>query len=169
MKSIRNIALSALMTIGAFSAITYTSCKEDKCKDVVCQNGGSCTEGVCSCTTGYEGTLCETEVRTKFVKTWTASDKDITNVTVPTYNAIITKGTAVTDILIAKFSDAYFDHDVKATVSGNTISIASQAPDSDGYTVSGTGTYNSTDKKITWSYTLTSPISGSKSYTGTWQ
>lgn len=67
MKSIRNAALTALLTIGAFSAITYTSCNKDECKDVVCQNGGTCVSGTCTCPTGYEGTNCETLSRDKFV------------------------------------------------------------------------------------------------------
>ena len=65
-------------------------------------------------------------------------------------------------------SDSYFTNEVKATVSGSTITIPSQAPDNDGYTVEGTGTYNSTDKKITWSYTIKNPLGVSKSYSGTW-
>jgi hypothetical protein len=171
MKSTRNIILSALLTIAAFGTITYTSCNKDKCKDVVCSNGGTCdTEtGNCMCATGYEGTTCETEIRAKFLKTWAASDVKTTTSTTFTYSSTVAKGTTVTDILIGGFSKNFFDHDVKATVSGNTITIASQAPDNDGYTVSGTGSYNATDKKITWTYTLTSPISGAESYTGSWQ
>ena len=169
MKSIRNAALSALLTIGAFSAITYTSCNKDECKDVVCKNGGTCVAGVCSCPTGYEGTNCESEGRAKFVKTWTASDKEVVaGTSLPAYSAIITSGTTIIDIKISKFSDSYFTNEVKATVSGSTITIPSQAPDGDGYTVEGTGTYNSTDKKITWSYTIKNPLGVSKSYSGTW-
>ena len=147
MKSIRNIAFSVLLTLGAFSAMTYTSCNKDECKDVVCQNGGTCNEGICACATGYEGTNCETEIRGKVIKTWTAKDMNISdNSTVPTYNSAITKGTNITDILISDFSDEFFANDVKATVSGNTITIPSQDPDNDGYKVAGTGTYNTTDK-----------------------
>ncbi len=42
MKSIRNIAFSALLTIGAFATITYTSCNTDECEDLECLNGGTC-------------------------------------------------------------------------------------------------------------------------------
>ena len=74
MKSIRNIALSALLTIGAFGAVTYTSCNKDECKDVVCQNGGTCNNGVCSCLVGYEGANCETKSNAKFAGTWAAAE-----------------------------------------------------------------------------------------------
>jgi hypothetical protein len=169
MKSIRNIALSALLTLGAFSAVTYTSCNKDECKDVVCQNGGSCVDGTCQCATGYEGTNCETEIRTKFVKTWTAKDTEVGGPALPVYTSPISKGAAVTDVLISDFSDEYFINDVKATISGNTITIPSQTPDNDNYKVSGTGTYNATDKKITWTYTITDPLGAIISYTGTWE
>lgn len=76
MKAIRNMAFTALLTIGTFSLITYTSCNKDECKDVVCQNGGTCNAdtGNCECATGYEGDLCETKVSTKFVGTWLATE-----------------------------------------------------------------------------------------------
>ncbi|OSZ79323.1 hypothetical protein CAP35_14010 [Chitinophagaceae bacterium IBVUCB1] len=169
MKSIRYVALSTLLTIGAFSAITYTSCNKDECKDVVCQNGGTCVDGTCTCTTGYEGTNCETAVRAKFIKTWTASDKVVaTGTSIPAYSPIVTAGTSIVDIKISKFSDSYFTNEVKATVSGNTITIPVQEPDNDDYTVEGTGSYNATDKKITWTYTLKNPAGTAISYSGTW-
>lgn len=169
MKSIRNIAFSALLTMGALSAVTYTACNKDKCKDVVCQNSGVCNDGNCSCTTGYEGANCETEVRAKVLKTWTASDKKVSDgSSLPTYSSIIVKGTGVSDILISNFSDL-FTNDVKASISGNTITVLSQAPDNDGYTVEGTATYNAADKTISWSYTIKNPTLQSISYTGKWQ
>ncbi len=179
MKSIKHIVLSALVTISAFGAVVYTSCNKDACKNVVCQNGGTCSGGNCKCTPGYEGNNCELLSQTKFTsKTWTASDKAVsTGVAIPTYVATITAGAGVTDVLIGTFSGktssgtSYFVNDVKGTIGqdGLTVTIASQAPDSDGYTVSGTGTYNEATKQITWSYTLGDPTGATISYTGTWQ
>lgn len=74
MKSIRNIAFAAIMTIGAFSAVTYTSCNKDECKGVECANGGTCINGTCSCPTGYEGALCDVLSRDKFIGTYTGSE-----------------------------------------------------------------------------------------------
>ena len=170
MKSFKHIAFGAFLTISAFGAVLYTSCNKDECKDVVCQNGGTCSGGNCTCTTGYEGTNCETASRTKFIKTWSASDKEATTTTtIPTYVSAIVSGTNITDIKISNFS-GLFTNDVVGTVSGNTITIASQQPDNDGYYVTtGTGTYDATTKKITWTYTLKNPTNVEKSYTGSWQ
>lgn len=170
MKSIKQIALGAFLALGALGTVTYTSCSKDECKDVVCQNSGTCTGGTCTCTTGYEGANCETASRLKFVKQWSASDKEATTSnTIPTYVSAIVAGTSVTDIRISNFS-GLFTNDVIGTVSGSTITIASQQPDNDGYYVTtGTGTYNASTKQITWTYTLKNPLNVEKSYTGTWQ
>ena len=170
MKLIRRIALTALVTFTTFGAVTFTSCNPDECKDVICNNGGSCnsTDGSCTCATGYEGAACETEMRKKFMDTWTASDKEVGGSDLPTYNSSIVAGSGVTEVKISNFSD-YFVNDVIATVSGSSITIASQDPDNDLYRVEGTGTFNAVDGKITWTYTITNPANLTKSYTGTWQ
>jgi hypothetical protein len=59
MKNFRYIFFTAIFALCAFSAITYTSCNGDKCKDISCRNGGSCNDGTCTCVNGYNGKLCE--------------------------------------------------------------------------------------------------------------
>lgn len=153
MKSIKNILITSLLTIGAFSAVTLTSCS--KSDD--------------TCPTGYEGTDCKTLVSQKFSGIWTASDMQ-GSTPLSSYVATITPNSAsnLLSVAIGKFSDGYFTNDVVATVSGTSITIASQAPDSDGYTVDGSGSLNTTDNKITWNYTITNPLGSKLSYTGTW-
>ena len=74
MKQIKNILLTALLTILVFSAVIYTSCHKDKCKDVVCLNKGVCDNGKCFCLTGYEGPRCDTLSRNKFIYTFNGGD-----------------------------------------------------------------------------------------------
>lgn len=58
-KAILKTLAGALMITGLFST-TLTSCS-DPCKDVVCENEGTCDEGVCTCLDGFSGTNCEIE------------------------------------------------------------------------------------------------------------
>ena len=175
MKSIKLIVLSAFLTISAFCTVLYSSCSKtkDACAGVVCLNGGTCSNGTCiNCSTGYEGSRCDTLTRAKYSKSWAATDVPVgSSPAIAPYSAVIaasTTSTAVTDVIIGNFSAGYFTHSVLASVSGNTITIASQQPDSDGYAVAGTGTYTAS-KTITWTYTITQVSSGlTISYTGTW-
>lgn len=169
MKSIKQILLGAFLTVSAFTAVLYTSCTKDACKNVTCNNGGTCSGGNCTCTTGYEGTSCETQSRTKFIKSWSASDL-LTGGTSPIpYTSAIVAGvsTDVTQVLIADFSD-FFTNTVTASISGSTITISSQNPDGNHYNVSGSGTL--ANGKITWNYTIKNDsTSVTQVYSGTWQ
>ncbi len=59
MKQTRLFLLTVFITLAGFGSLIYTSCKKDKCKGVVCQNSGVCSNGVCTCKTGYSGVNCE--------------------------------------------------------------------------------------------------------------
>jgi hypothetical protein len=168
MKSFRLVALSALLTVGTFGTVVYTSCTKDACKGVTCLNGGTCSGGTCTCPTGYEGANCETTSRTKIIKIWSASDTKVGGAALPTYSSNIVGGTAIADVKISNFS-GLFINDVNGSLNGNTITVVNQVPDNDTFSVSGTGTYDAVSKKITWSYTITNPRNVAISYTGNWQ
>ncbi len=169
MKNIKSIFLSGLLALGAFGTLTFTSCNQDECKDVVCNNGGTCNEdnGSCNCPTGYEGSLCETELRAKFIKNWSAVD--VFTGGQAAYNCIISAGAGtVTSVIIDNsFADDFFINNINATVNGNAINIAKQEPDNDDFTVEGTGTYSA--GKITWNYTIVDPTGSNITVSGTWQ
>jgi hypothetical protein len=65
MKLTQTLLLTLLITFTAFSAVTYTACKKDPCKDISCLNGGSCNDGVCKCKANYAGPRCEKDLCAK--------------------------------------------------------------------------------------------------------
>jgi hypothetical protein len=160
MKQIKNLLFVA---ITAFT-FTATSCTEDKCKEVVCANGGSCDEktGACVCASGFEGTDCKTLSRAKFLNAnGYQVVEDGTLSASATYAVGVTaSGVDSTSLLISNVYDA-FANTVKATVTGpSTFAIARQEPDADKYFVEGTGTLSG--NIITLKYKVTfEPVGGS--------
>lgn len=55
---VRQIAITTMLTLGLFGAVMYSGCV-DQCASVTCQNGGTCSDGKCTCASGYTGTNCE--------------------------------------------------------------------------------------------------------------
>lgn len=154
MKKIRVIASAALLSLTALGAVTLTSCTKDDCP------------------IGYEGSDCNTEIREQMIGTYNAVDVRSDGNT-KTYTPIVTKNAGnVTVINIQEFGDFYSGTTEivtsNVTKSGNTISftIPSQKPDNL-YTVSGSGSYDVTTKKVTITYTLSDGIS-TNNYSGTW-
>lgn len=74
MKALRNILLSAFVTIAAFTAVVYTACKKDRCNGVACKNGGVCDGGNCTCLPGFEGDSCQNYSRDKFITNFNGGD-----------------------------------------------------------------------------------------------
>jgi hypothetical protein len=152
MKSIRNIAFSALLTIGAFTAITYTSCNKDECKDVVCNNGGTCdaNTGACVCATGYEGATCDTKSRDKFVGIYVGTE----TCTIGTDNYSITLA-ANSDALKLTLTNLYNDTQspITAICTMTGTNSFSFNGTHNGATYTGTGTLGG--NKLTVQYTIT--------------
>lgn len=76
-KPARHIFITALITVLAFISTTYVSCKKDetapspdKCANIVCENGGSCFKGMCSCPGGYEGDRCQVKTMARYTGNW---------------------------------------------------------------------------------------------------
>lgn len=57
----KNLILNFVMAFLSITAMISLQSCVDKCRDVNCQNGGTCDDGECDCPTGYSGTNCEIE------------------------------------------------------------------------------------------------------------
>lgn len=160
MKSIRNIAFSALLAVGAFTMVTYTACTKDECKDVVCSNGGTCVTGTCNCPTGYEGTTCQTITRDKFLGTYNGNET--CTIGSDQYSVTFTTNS---DNLKMTFSNIYNDdYTALCTItSGNSFSFSNTQ---DGATFTGTGSING--NTLTVDYTIVdNAISNTCKFIGT--
>lgn len=120
----KTIFISSIATIAAFTAVVYTSCNRDKCKTIVCANGGVCNDGSCTCPAGYEGTNCETVSRNKFLGNWHVLEKGSITLAAQ-YPVSIEATTLITDVVIKNFYN-YFKTPVKATIKGDSIFIPNQ-------------------------------------------
>lgn len=95
-------------------------CKGDPCGGSPCLNGG-----VCACDAGYEGDLCATESRAKFLGTYLVSSDCSPS---DGKTTVISEGVEVDEILISNIfgtSTNFGSIDkVTATVSGNALSFS---------------------------------------------
>ena len=151
-KSFRNIALSALITIGGFTAITYTSCTKDECKDVVCNNGGTCVSGNCSCPTGYEGSNCSTFSRDKILGVYTGSE----TCTIGTDNYTITLSSNSDNVKLTLTNLYNQNFTAICTMTGATTFNFSGTQGTGGTTTTFTGTGSVSGSQLTVTYTISS-------------
>lgn len=142
---LKTIFISALITAFAFLSVAYVACNRDKCKTVVCANGGICNLGTCICPSGYEGAQCETITRNKFLGNWSVFEKgSITNasqygVTIESFDD--PGSTDPSNITIRNFYN-YFKTPVKAYCVLDTMFIPNQ--EYEGKLLFGVGTIYST-------------------------
>lgn len=165
MKSIRNIAFSAMLAVGAFTMVTYTACNKDECKDVVCNNGGTCANGSCNCPTGYEGTNCETLSRAKFIGTWSGSDECESGV----YNVTMSVATSSNEINALISNPGGFGNNITITgvvSSTNELTFTNQTAGGNGRIINGKMTISG--NALTFTYTVTDADGDSDSCEGTY-
>jgi len=118
------IVLSALGALTAFSAVTVSSCNEDKCKAIVCAYGGVCTDGMCLCPSGYEGNQCETITRNRYLGVWHVTE-DGTYSNATQYSVSVAPGANISELQIRNFRNS-FTSDVQAFVRGDSITVPNQ-------------------------------------------
>lgn len=65
------IRKSLFSLILLFTTLLFVQC--NKCNDVECQNGGTCSKGLCSCPTGFTGPECNREDRAQYIGIYTVT------------------------------------------------------------------------------------------------
>jgi hypothetical protein len=87
MKRNQIVSLTAACTILLFAIITIVSCSKQGgtpiingtniqlCKNVVCQNAGTCINGICNCPAGFEGKECEAKWSAGYAANYEANDE----------------------------------------------------------------------------------------------
>lgn len=75
----------------------------DPCDEIACANGATCTEGVCECAfgSGYEGTLCDIEMRSNLFGNWLGSEWCPIDSTFSEAAVIITPGAGILDLIVS--------------------------------------------------------------------
>lgn len=136
-----------VFTAGYF--LLFQSCKKDSCSAVTCSGKGTPDKDcICACNTGYEGTTCETETRTKFLGVYNFSETCNPSGSYSYLIVIDTSSVAINKINIFNLYNQGLM--VSATISGTSITIASQ-PFFVG-TISGTGSLNANTISLTYTF-----------------
>lgn len=157
MKKARLILSASMIALMGLSAVTFSSCTKDS-ED---------------CAVGYTGKNCGDEIRTPMLGTYNATDvDDATGVAEDPYNPVISANSSVSIVNIQYLTGLFTVNEIVTSnvkQDGDNISftIPSQKPDNV-YTVSGSGTYNPSTKKININYAVVSPSGVINNYTGTW-
>lgn len=101
----KRFLLASFSAIAAITTFTVSSCKVDKCKAIVCANGGTCeTDGSCTCPSGYEGERCETVTRDRYKGAWTVTE-DGTVSSVARYVVSVENNSNLTSVQIRNFNN----------------------------------------------------------------
>jgi hypothetical protein len=144
----------------AVTVLFFNACEEDDpCKNVVCGSHGGCVAGICDCDAGYEGTLCDSVSRTKFLGDFHVDDTCATSI----YDVeIITSTAGIDKIVLKDFGVSACSTgavpDVNATVDEATLTIPLDTfiCAGDSIFISGNGTISG--NTITITYTETDPV-----------
>jgi hypothetical protein len=148
MKKVSIYGLSLLTVIATVTIMFFNACSSDPCKDVNCGANGNCVDGTCVCDNGYEGTDCSTEVRTKFVGTYSVSG----TITCPVSgngtinNSVLTISNSSSDItkIVIDFAGQLT---ITATTEGTSLTIESQSVN--GFTYTGNGSISGNNITMT--------------------
>jgi hypothetical protein len=136
-----------LLIICLVLAWSLSGCRPDPCETVVCQNGGTCVDGSCQCTPGFRGPSCEFFEQIQLTGTYSVAYTGCF-VTSPQHNILIEplpgNGDGLVLYDLGDYACPAGRVRLEATLSGNTLTVASQeiACGPITYTFSGSGTFD---------------------------
>ena len=134
MKGLQRISVLLTLTI-----LVVASCKDEPCDAVVCQNDGTCVDGICECPPGFEGDLCEDFIRQKIQGNFDVASSCTGDTEVTDTWAIGASASSFNEVLINNFHKPALN--VIGTITGtDSIEIKEQfIGGSTSYTISGFG------------------------------
>lgn len=145
--------LKFLFTLAVILGVVSTGCKKevDPCENVSCLNGGTCNNGNCACSEGYEGSTCGTEERSKFIASYNTTEA------CPSGNfsytvGVTTSSTGVSNVIISNFGG--YGVNVAASANNSTLTIANQTIDLSGTAATFSGTGQLSGNILTITYTV---------------
>ncbi len=105
------VAVAAFLAVS--STVVYTSCEKDACLDLKCMNGGACTDGFCSCPTGFEGVTCDEFTAGKFLASFYGETRCVEDTTeypyiIDTIDIYLRDSTTLTLVQHSKLADTFF-------------------------------------------------------------
>jgi hypothetical protein len=118
--------MNVLKLIAAIvAALVLSACNSDKCKDVTCQNGGTCTDGNCKCPVAFEGSKCEIESRAKFLNNgqaavWKANETCSGDTNRYVYTVTISPAAAKNQIILGNIGNFEITQNPTATMTSST-------------------------------------------------
>lgn len=141
----KKIIFAALVLLG------FTSC--DPCNKITCYNAGTCEDGICECSNGYEGEQCNVITANKYVGTWygTATDGTYSSA----LNWVITRGKEINYLVV--------ENSFILTFEGEKLTLLGAIDPELGTTYSGNGTIS--ENKISLNLQV---FDGSESYAFTY-
>lgn len=130
-----------------------TSCLQDKCGNINCENGGVCVDGQCACKIGFEGDFCEEPWYSKFLATWNVEESSEEDTVSRTFQLSAVFGRSVDTMRLTSFADSLGEV-FCVRKSSLSFSILEKEIDSTLKITTGEGTVNSLYTKVTGVYSF---------------